>query len=59
MFSIFQLMAFEHFVKISLKQWREYIWSAVNMLPNSLETSDLTNRDLFQLNVSKINGNIW
>ena len=23
------------------------------------ETSDLTNRDLFQLNVSKINGNIW
>ena len=53
----FAIMAFQHFAKISLKKWREYVSSAVNVLPNSPKTSDLTNRDVFQLNVSKINGN--
>ena len=32
--------------------------SAINVLPNSPKTSDVTNRDIFQLNVSKINGNL-
>ena len=26
------------------------MWSALNVLPNSLKISDLTNKDLFQLN---------
>ena len=50
-------MAFEYVAAISLKQWREYMWSAVNVLLNSPKISDLANSDVFQLNVSWINGN--
>ena len=48
-------MAFEHLPEISLKDRREYMWSSVNVLPKSPKISDLTNRDVFQLNVSLIN----
>ena len=40
-------MAFEHFVEISLKERREYTWSAVNVLPNNPKISDRTNTDVF------------
>ena len=50
-------MALEQVSDISLKKWLEYIWLAVNVLPNVPKTSHLTNRDIFQLNVSKTNGN--
>ena len=54
MFSVFLIMALEHVAEISLTSWREDMGSAVNVLPNNPNTSDLTNRDVFQLNVSKI-----
>ena len=52
-------MAVEHVAKIFLIWRREYMWSARNLLPNSPKISDLTNRDVFQLNVSCINGKFW
>ena len=51
-------MALEHVAEISLKNWREYMWPAIKVLPNSPKISDLTNRDVFQLNMSRINGNL-
>ena len=59
MFFVIEIMALEHVAEICLTSWQEYIWSAVNVVPNSPKTSDVTNRDVFQLNVSKINGNFW
>ena len=44
-------MAFGHVAEIYLKQWRENMWSAVNLLPNSAKISDLINRDVFHLKV--------
>ena len=58
MFSVFEIMEFEHLVEISLNEWQEYMWSAVSLLPNSPKILDLTNRDVFQLNVCSINGNL-
>ena len=58
MFSDFEKMESEQVPKVSFKVWREYMWSSVNVLPNSRKVSDLTNRDVFQLNVSWINGNL-
>ena len=58
MFSDFEKMESEQVAKVSFKVWREYMWSSVNVLPNSRKVSDLTNRDVFQLNVSWINGNL-
>ena len=52
-------MAFENFAEFSLKEWEEYTWSAVNVLPNSPKISNVTNRDVFQLNGPKNNGNFW
>ena len=59
MFSVFEIMAFQHIAEISLKQLREYMWSAVNVFPISPKTLDLTNRDVFELNVSKMSRNLW
>ena len=36
--------------------WREYMWSAVKVLPNSKNISDLTKRDVLSLNLSWANG---
>ena len=58
MFFVFEITTFEHIAEISLKKWREYVWSAVNVFPDSPEISDLTNRYVFQLNVCWINENI-
>ena len=49
-------MAFEHVAEISPKYWGEYMWSVVNVLQNSAKIWHLTNRDIFQLNVSWTNG---
>ena len=35
---------------------REYILSAVNVLTNSLKISDETSADIFQLNISQMQG---
>ena len=51
-------MAFEHVADISLKWWREYMWSEINVLPNSRKILGLTNRDVFQANDSRMNGNL-
>ena len=37
---------------------REYLWSGVNVLTNSLKIWDVTNADIFQLNLSQIRGKI-
>ena len=37
---------------------REYVYSAVNVLINSPNILDLTNADIFQLNLSQIHGKI-
>ena len=58
MFSDFEKMESEHVPKVSFKVWQEYMWSSVNVLPKGRKISDLTNRDVFQLNVSWINGNL-
>ena len=39
--------------KFSLS-WQEYLPSPVNMLTNSLKISNLTKREVFQLNLSQI-----
>ena len=36
--------------------WREYMWSAVNVLPNFPKIGDMTKADFFPLNLSKTNG---
>ena len=59
MFSVSEIMALEHIAEIFRKKWGGYMWSAINVLPNSSEILDLTNRDVFQLNLSWNNGNLW
>ena len=38
--------------------WREYLPSAVNVLTNSPKISDQTKREIFQLNLSQIDGKL-
>ena len=38
--------------------WTEYMWSNVNVLTNSLYILDVIHRDVFQLNLSLINGKL-
>ena len=37
--------------------WAEYMWLAVNLLPNNPNISDLTKKDVFQPNLCQINRN--
>ena len=34
------------------------MWSPVNVLPNSPKIPDMTNRDVFQVNMASINGSL-
>ena len=38
--------------------WREYMWSASNVLPNSPKIADLIKRNAFYLNLSRLNGKL-
>ena len=59
MFSVFEIIAFEHVAEVFLKKWRESMWSLVNVLPNSHKIPNVANTDVFQLSVSSINGIKW
>ena len=39
--------------------WQEYMWLAVNVLPNNPKISDLTKKDVFWLNLFQINWKVW
>ena len=47
------MMAFQLFVWYILPIRREYLSSAVNVFKDSPKTSDITKRDIFQLNCSQ------
>ena len=59
MFYVFEIIAFEHLAEISLKEWREYMWSVVNALRNSPKIWDLNKTDDFEVNLSSMNRNLW
>ena len=51
-------MALEDVAELSLKEWQEYMWSTVNVLPNSAKIPHLNNGDFSEHNMGLINGNL-
>ena len=58
MFSFLEIVAVEHVAQIFFIDRGEYMRSALKILPDSPNISDLTDRDVSELNVSPINGKL-